>query len=163
MFNTMKRFQSSINIFSTMGHFCPVSLNFQLKKQFDILCDHSLPLSNGVAPIILSSSFPHIPPAIFYVQTLFAVVRLQGDPSATKVAHDVSINVWRSIPTTESSGTQLGTDLLQQKRGWFLYFLLLLPIRYDMKCHFNMRSKAGMSQLNLLHDTTNWKMENRKK
>jgi len=36
-------------------------------------------------------------------------------------------------------------------------------IRYDMRCYFNVRSKADMSQLNLLHvEPTSKKVENRK-
>jgi len=30
--------------------------------------------------------------------------------------------------------------------------------RYDTRCYFNVRSKANMSQLNLMHGTDNWKV-----
>jgi len=30
-----------------------------------------------------------------------------------------------------------------------------IPIRYDTRCYFNVRSKADMSQLNLPHGTDN--------
>ena len=46
---------------------------------------------------------------------------------------------------------------LNTKEGLFLtsFWCFLLLIRYDTRCYFNLRSKAGMSQLNLPHGTDN--------
>jgi len=37
-------------------------------------------------------------------------------------------------------------------------YVLCVLIRYDTRCYFNVRSKADMSQLNLLHGTDNEKV-----
>ena len=39
----------------------------------------------------------------------------------------------------------------------FITFLL----RYDTRCYFNVRSKAGMNQLNLLHGTESFTLSNK--
>jgi len=38
-----------------------------------------------------------------------------------------------------------------------------LTLRYDTRCYFNVRSKAGISQLNLPHGTDNQKSVKQKK
>jgi len=37
-----------------------------------------------------------------------------------------------------------------------------VTIRYDVRCYFNVRSKADISQLNLSHGTKNEKVEEKK-
>jgi len=41
--------------------------------------------------------------------------------------------------------------------------IVIVRIRYDTRCYFNVQSKADISQLNLPHGTDNEKVENRKK
>jgi len=62
----------------------------------------------------------------------------------------------RSLPTALSSAEYISNQSLAQFTN---------PgetIRYDTRCYFNVRSKAGTSQLNLPHGTDKWKVENRK-
>jgi len=40
--------------------------------------------------------------------------------------------------------------------------IVIVRIRYDTRCYFNVQSKADISQLNLPHGTDNEKVENRK-
>jgi len=48
----------------------------------------------------------------------------------------------------------LKTPLLLTKVRVYKIILLYTLIRYDTRCHFNVRSKADMSQLNLPHENT---------
>ena len=57
----------------------------------------------------------------------------------------------------------LKTPLLLTKVRVYKIILLYTLIRYDTRCHFNVRSKADMSQLNLPHENTTKKCQKNRK
>ena len=63
--------------------------------------------------------------------------------------------------------------MVQLLADWQISLLAIMPLfalatrrichKYDTRCYFNVRSKADISQLNLLHGTKNYKVEKTEK
>jgi len=87
--------------------------------------------------------------------TLLAQAQRHAAPEHTR--HSIIIIIiivwlvrWRKLPSTQECSMQVCS----------LLFLCTaevdkMLIRYDTRCHFNVRSKADVSQLNLPHGTNN--------
>ena len=69
------------------------------------------------------------------------------------------------MPTGRQTDTQ--TERHTGTRVAILHYLTVYGVitqaGYDTRCYFNVRSKADMSQLNIHHRTSNYKLEKQKK
>ena len=65
----------------------------------------------------------------------------------------VTSQIQQTNETTENRSAFINNHGLFAR--FFLYCGFSRVIRYDTRCYFNLRSKADMSQLNLLHGSQN--------
>jgi len=111
--------------------------------------------------LCLSGHLQQLPSTILISQhatftTTMSTARAGLDASFCPRSATVSVYELRHFVVCDrSTTTAVTTTLLIFIQLAYFSQIFSITIRYDTRCYFNVRSKANMSQLNLLHGTNN--------